>query len=221
MNCGDVERLLDAHLDGELSGSLRLEFEAHRLHCPRCQQMLAMMEACMHVIATDPNEPGLSDGFTDRLMSRLGEHRPATPRRHARPIAFRVALVLQAAAVLLLAFLWGTGAFERKATLPQQPGGGSIASPAGRIDAYDSMYAEVVGALGRTMLDRLEGGATLSQEWASMAHYFNVELPESYALQARDLAISDPFSFFMSALLPSGGSPAPGAPVTADDSFSL
>ena len=48
MNCSEAEQLFDAFLDGQLTGSLRLELDAHRLRCRRCQQTLAMMEACEH-----------------------------------------------------------------------------------------------------------------------------------------------------------------------------
>ena len=53
MNCSEAERLFDPYLDGELSGSLRLEFDAHRLRCTLCQRKLAMMEACEHILGGD------------------------------------------------------------------------------------------------------------------------------------------------------------------------
>ena len=82
MNCAEAEQFFDAYLDGELSGSLRLEFDAHRLRCPLCQQKLAMMEACEHIIARDTRTPACSDDFTYRVMNEIRERRVL--RLHAR-----------------------------------------------------------------------------------------------------------------------------------------
>ncbi|MBL8879060.1 MAG: zf-HC2 domain-containing protein, partial [Phycisphaerales bacterium] len=80
MNCSEWEGLLDAYLDGQLSGALRLEFDAHRLRCRRCQQSLAMMEAITHVVATDERSPAISDDFTQRVMSQILSNKPAAIR---------------------------------------------------------------------------------------------------------------------------------------------
>ncbi|MHC5035492.1 MAG: anti-sigma factor family protein, partial [Planctomycetota bacterium] len=86
MNCSECERLFDAYLDGQLAGSLRLEFDAHRLRCRRCQQTLAMLETIGNVIASDPQVPEMSVTFTDRVMRQI-----QPPRRVYRP-SLRVAV---------------------------------------------------------------------------------------------------------------------------------
>lgn len=80
MNCRQAEHLWDAYLDGELSDQLRLELEAHRVRCQRCQQALALMEAAGHVIAEQPRS-SLNDDFTNQILSESQAYRPATKRR--------------------------------------------------------------------------------------------------------------------------------------------
>jgi hypothetical protein len=113
MNCSEAERLFDAHLDAELSGSLRLEFDAHRLRCRFCQRKLAMLETCEHVLASHSRAPRLSADFTDSVMAAVAASAPP-----ARPFTlFRsrglYAGGLAAAAVIAavwLAPLWRGGA---------------------------------------------------------------------------------------------------------------
>jgi len=106
MNCQDAERLFDAYLDRELSGSLRLEFDAHRLRCTLCQQRLAMLEACEHVLARDRQTPAPSDDFTDRVMTAVAGRRPAIALARRRRWVVASAVMAQAAAVLLFAVTW-------------------------------------------------------------------------------------------------------------------
>jgi hypothetical protein len=106
MNCPEAEQFFDAYLDGELTGSLRLEFDAHRLRCPACQQKLAMMEACEHILARDTRMPALSDGFTDRVMSEIEQRRLVARRTRKRRITIAATVALQAAAVIVFAVVW-------------------------------------------------------------------------------------------------------------------
>jgi len=62
--------MLDAYLDGELGGTLKLEFEAHVVECKTCGHMLGMMDAVGQIVAAPgPDEPRLSADFTDRVMA--------------------------------------------------------------------------------------------------------------------------------------------------------
>ena len=92
MNCSEAEQLFDAYLDGQLTGSLRLELDAHRLRCRRCQQTLAMMEACEHVLTADRRAPELSVDFTERVMADTTRRR----RIPGRLRSTRVALAAEA-----------------------------------------------------------------------------------------------------------------------------
>ncbi len=110
MNCSDAEQFFDAYLDGEMAGSLRLEFDAHRLRCPVCQQKLAMMEACEHILTSDAHGPRLSADFTDRVMNEISSRKTvAVVHTRRKRLIIAGAAVLQAAAVILFALLWAGG----------------------------------------------------------------------------------------------------------------
>jgi len=106
MNCSEAEHFFDAYLDGELAGSLRLEFDAHRLRCTVCQQKLAMMEACEHILARDTRGPALSEGFTDRVMSEIDQQRIIARRVRKRRLIIGTTVAFQAAAIITFAVLW-------------------------------------------------------------------------------------------------------------------
>lgn len=134
MNCVEAESLLDAHLDGELSGALRLEFDAHRLRCPGCQRKLAMLEACENILASDTAAaPALSDDFTDRLMARLATAQP--PRRRVlRRFALPAAALPAAAAILLFAFVFPRGGPAPHVTIIESGSSGPPALVSGDTD---------------------------------------------------------------------------------------
>jgi hypothetical protein len=105
MNCLDMEQLFDAYLDHQMSSSLRLEFDAHRLRCPVCQQKLAMLEACEQAIVGDRRQPELPPDFTQSVMARLASRRASGVRRPRRGL-WIAAAALQAAAVIVFAVFW-------------------------------------------------------------------------------------------------------------------
>ncbi len=104
MICSECEQLFDAYLDGQLAGSLRLEFDAHRLRCRHCQQTLAMLESIGHVISSDAQAPELSGDFTSRVMQQVEQ--PRVLRWPLPRIAIFLGAAAQVAAVLVFALLW-------------------------------------------------------------------------------------------------------------------
>ena len=211
MNCGDVERLLDAHLDGQLSGSLRLEFEAHRVRCRRCQQTLAMLEACAHIIATDQRQPSLSDDFTDRLMSRIAVG--AAPLR-LRRLAIGAAVALQAAAaVLFIVLMWPGQTPAARPALPDEPTfahGTGLRDQRALVEAQEVLRSEILGVMSA----RMEAGRPIRSHWADLVGSLNLEISEPLARQLQNLATGD----FVGALMPGFHAPPP---VVSDKSFSL
>ena len=144
MNCSEAEHFFDAYLDGELAGSLRLEFDAHRLRCTVCQQKLAMMEACEHILARDTRGPALSEGFTDRVMSEIDQQRIIARRVRKRRLIIGATVAFQAAAVIVFAVLW-VGYWSQPA--PVLPPG------------HPDVLVEVE--------DAIEGGSVVLNEWMS------------------------------------------------------
>ncbi|RMF76763.1 MAG: zf-HC2 domain-containing protein [Planctomycetota bacterium] len=151
MNCLEAEQLFDAFLDDELSGALRLEFDAHRLRCRDCQQKLALLEACEHIFSRDARVPDLSDDFTERVMAQISDL-GVRPRR-SLPLRTLMtgAALLPAAAILLLAFVWPLG---------QNPRVTSDAKPSSGGDALARAMQDEIA-----LYDYVAGG--IEQLWAA------------------------------------------------------
>lgn len=83
MNCQQFEIFLDQYLDGDLDGTLKLEFETHLVQCEACGHLYAMMEAAGQIIADDdPKVPVLRADFTDRVMAGVAKQKRKTLRIH-------------------------------------------------------------------------------------------------------------------------------------------
>jgi len=138
MTCRQVEHLLDAYLDGELSPSLRAEVHAHRLGCPRCQRRIELLEVCGDVIRMDRREPVLSADFADRVMAGFAASRRARHRRV--PWVVRLAAPLAAAAAVAFAVLNLT---VRSGELSSQGRRATVVAPAVVTNAQPEMVAEI------------------------------------------------------------------------------
>ncbi|MBU0639459.1 MAG: hypothetical protein KKB50_11390 [Planctomycetes bacterium] len=218
MNCDELEKLLDAYLDDDLAGSLRLEFHTHRLRCRRCQQTVAMMEAIGHIIASDSNTPALADDFSDQVMDRVERLQPRGKRLRATRIAVVTGVMLQAAAVLMFAIF-----------LPAE----SIDRPPVPIVAEDSP-AEAVTLVAREPLDVSEfyrtyiydrvqaARANLASDLDQLARYpLQITVPHDVARASADLATVSPWSGFLHAILPGGGPEDSEQPAATPDQYSL
>lgn len=105
MKCAQFQQLIDAYLDQELSASLRLEFDAHRVKCDACQRSLTMVEAITNTVCDDRDVPALTGDFTNRIMSAVAQQRPHRPRLVTWRLWTATAAVMQAAAILAIAIL--------------------------------------------------------------------------------------------------------------------
>lgn len=138
MNCREFEHYLDSYLDGDLQGTLKLEFEAHLVNCESCGHEYAMMEAVGQIIAAPtPAEPRLSEDFSDRVMAGLSAQRK-------KDLRFRWVMtrLSRAAAIVLLA----TG------TLTYWAGhrNGAVPSPGSPSVATMAMVSDPTELLART-----------------------------------------------------------------------
>lgn len=196
MNCSNWEGLLDAYIDGQLSGALRLEFDAHRLRCRRCQQSLVMMEAITHVVTTDERAPAISDDFTDRVMSQILASKPTLIRPHWTRVA-GWAVALQAAAVLALIMLPGV----RELIWPTTPIRPSENSPAVEItqlppeaqhDYYVAMISRAVAA-----------HSNMARDLKQVAGYpLSISVSDDFARASMEQFASDPITALLQMLVP-------------------
>ncbi len=211
MNCTECERLFDAYLDAQLSGSLRLEFDAHRLRCTRCQQTLAMLETVGHVIASDREIPALREDFSDRVIRAAAARQRQAPLRR---MLWRLGIGLQAAAAVLFAAWFGPGLFR---TAPPTVGIGPSAHGVESVSLTSEQRA-----IRELIVDRVEeriwemhtAGRSLTGEIVDLGRYLNILLPADVARDSVDLAGTNPWQGIWNVLLPPPKSeePAP-APV--------
>ncbi len=105
MNCEQFESLLDRYLDGELNGTLKLEFEAHMVDCESCGHLYAMSEAIGQIIACpSSDEPVLSDNFSDRILAELDRrnHRTIMLRKILAPAGLVASVAIMLMGLILL-----------------------------------------------------------------------------------------------------------------------
>ena len=185
MYCPECEQLFDAYLDGQLAGTLRLEFDAHRLRCRRCQQTLAMLEAVGHVIASDTQVPELSANFTDRVLHEVEQPRPRVVRFTSPRVALVAAAIVQVAAVVTFVVVWQTTSIK-----PLSPDASDVVSVASKGHAANRpSEAEVRDRLKDAVEDRLwdmyaGGTKTWTTELRNIARYFDVTVPEDVARES-------------------------------------
>lgn len=215
MNCSECERLFDAYLDGQLAGSLRLEFDAHRLRCRRCQQTLAMLETIGNVIASDPQVPELSVSFTDRVMRQIQRS-----RRVYRP-SLRVAVVagalLQAAAILAFAVLW------------KLPGSQTVVPDAAAVDETapgsdnpdrERAYVLIYDGVRDELFKRYASGVTFTEDLMNLARFANFTVDDDLARASEQMAGVNPWTRFWQVAL-GGEEEEAESTSTADDVHSI
>jgi len=202
MNCSECEQLFDAYLDGHLAGSLRLEFDAHRLRCPHCQQTLAMLETIGHVIAADAHQqPELSAGFTDRVLDEIARPRARVFRFPYVRAAVVVGALAQAAAVLAIALLWTS-----RSAPDSVPSTKTDTSLADAATANDPAYRAVLGLIAEKVEDHLwemySTGTQITADVKNLARYLNVSVPEDVVRESSKVAGVNPWQFFWGVLGP-------------------
>lgn len=217
MTCAECERLYDAYLDGQLSGTLRLEFDTHRLRCRRCQQTIAMLEACTFVIGADRRQPALSADFTERVMEQIAEHTDAQRRVYrvrATRVAFVVGGLIQAAAVVIFAIMLprsGVDPATPRADGPATAGAGlsltGVDDPA--IDLREYVFGRLERGLRNTP-------AKWTEDMRQLAGYLNVSVPEPVARASADPRTLMPLFAIENLISPAPGATAP-EPAADDD----
>lgn len=203
MNCSECEKLFDAYLDGHLRGSLRLEFDAHRLRCTHCQQTLAMLETIGNVLASDVQTPELSDDFTDRVVESLERPVPAKWSRPRLRLAVVAGAVLQAAAILMFALLWRSPAAPRGAE-PEAPlmnGGVTLAT--GMDDADPERLRGLIFERAEDYAwEWHRAGIELTSNFVDMLRYGEVLVPDDVIRESEKIAGANPLLGIMESLVP-------------------
>lgn len=198
MNCREAEQFFDAYLDGELAGSLRLEFDAHRLRCPVCQQKLAMMEACEQIIAHDARMPALSDDFAYRVMNEIRQRRVLTLHARRRRIVRAASVLLPAAAAVLLAVFWPFGSSSTSVERAGLGTGGYVAPEVAQaIKQGDKV--ELYDYISRQLDQAWAASTNLASDVAAVREYaLNWTLSDGSA----DVSLTSPLNSLWEQMIP-------------------
>jgi hypothetical protein len=201
MNCPECEQLFDAYLDGQLAGTLRLEFDAHRLRCPRCQQTLAMLEAAGHVIASDAVVPELSPDFTDRIMQAVAAPAPRIVRFPSTRVALFAAAIVQVAAVVSFVVLWP---FGRTPVVPSAPTDVTAKLAASIAEHPDRalVYRSIVEGIEDHFWEMHAAGRQLTTDVLQMARYLDIQVPDDVVRESTKVAEVNPWQALWDTLQP-------------------
>jgi hypothetical protein len=204
MNCSDCEQLFDAYLDGQLSGTLRLEFDAHRLRCRHCQQTVAMLETIGHVVAAEDTPPELPASFATDVVGRIERRQKHRSRRVIR-LTLVSATVLQAAAVLVLAILFAGQ--DEPPPVPMTAETALLESGASPELTPDPSYKAIQDLIRDRVEDRVwemhAAGKNLTTDFLNVARYLNVMLPQELARESERIAEVNPWQGLWDGLVPS------------------
>lgn len=103
MNCEQMNELLSAWLDGELSESERRQMQAHLEQCAQCRALFEQLQA-LHTSFSDLEEIPAPEGFAQRVMEQVEkETKPKVVHLFKRP-QMRSFAALAACAVLFVGF---------------------------------------------------------------------------------------------------------------------
>ena len=96
MHCADVERQLNAYLEGDLSLQRQQDIGRHLDGCPGCRQSLNSAKRLINALRVLP-APANTPGFEDRVLAaaRAAEERP-TPAPSRRRVNVRIGMALAA-----------------------------------------------------------------------------------------------------------------------------
>jgi anti-sigma factor (TIGR02949 family) len=115
MNCKQVQRRLNAYLDGELPAEMRQTLEAHLDGCSACAHEWAAHQKLRQLL-DEPPTATVPEGFARLVRERASRHAVSVRRRatpevwRAYPIPVRAAAMLALGAGLLVGGLMGNSA---------------------------------------------------------------------------------------------------------------
>ena len=127
MDCREVERLLDAYLDGELEPAVSTSVRTHVDACAACRERLANLESLGRLVRRAPYYQA-----PEALRARLTQARPRS-RATSHLLAW-------AAAVVMVASLGGSVLILKSSRVPRT------------LDSVDAMAQEVVSSHVRALM---------------------------------------------------------------------
>jgi len=142
MKCKQVQRRLNAYLDGELPAEMRQALETHLYGCSACARELASHQE-LRLLMDEPPAATVPEGFARLVRESASRHAvPVRPR--AEPEVWRVyPIPMRAAAMLALgAGLLAGGLMGQSAALVR-----TTEQAAAAEQAEEDLSLELIGAL--------------------------------------------------------------------------
>jgi hypothetical protein len=225
MNCAEFEQLIDAYLDGELAGSLRVEFDAHRLRCRRCQLTMVAMESVETVLANDRPLATLSDDFTERVMGAIERRRPLSLRLRPTRIALAAGALLQAAAVIFLAIYPWHGAAHDTNNAVASSSTLAARAEAGAARNLNELYQRVdrKTELHQALVDEIFGkleaaGMNVATDWNQLVRYASaLPVPDDLARATDGINGANPLNVLFDVIVPGAAPELESPPVGTDE----
>ncbi len=194
MDCTELERSIDAFLDGEFDARERSEFEAHLAGCPRCGALVASqsrvrasIRARLREAMTPPSAAGRAPAaLRARIAEALASRRRPLWRRALAPVPVATLAACAAGALLVLVSHHGNAALVDEAVRKHHRGLPlEVTAAAVGEGSIPSWFADKLDFKPLPPHFRAHGvrvvGARLShlREWP--AAYFRYQLPRGQA----------------------------------------
>jgi hypothetical protein len=155
MSCREIEALLDAYVDDELSPDERLRVERHLAECSACRTATGEIRSLVDAASKLPR--GISPGrdlYPD-IRNRIERHDLATPADLATPPVHRTRWMALAASLLIVAIAGSVALWMREDTggTPSEvaPTGGVIPAAHNETGSFEAAVREYTDAA--TMLE--------------------------------------------------------------------
>jgi len=161
MRCGDVGRLADRYVDGELPAAAAAGLERHAAGCAACRRRIEEARTAVRLLAAEAAAVRPARGFADRVMDRVWRETLWKPSGADAPAAVRAASrgyrrlgisVMLGAAVLIAGI-----ALPRAAGLGAAGGGPALVQR--MLSDADGMVEGALNAAGGSAATIVEGGS--------------------------------------------------------------
>jgi anti-sigma factor (TIGR02949 family) len=105
MQCGEIDRFIQAYVDGEFADEDRAEFERHLAECERCRDVARAQARFKASLRAHLRRPPLPEGLRERIRKQLAA--APLPQSPWRRFVYRSALAAAAVPLLFLLLFFG------------------------------------------------------------------------------------------------------------------
>lgn len=119
--CGEVERFVDAYLDGEFATEDRVELERHLAGCSRCARLVRFQSQWRQAFRLAAPTPAMPAELEERVRVALAREPAHGPPLRRRVVAATMRVWPVAAAACLALTIWGYRSYRAAKANPEAP----------------------------------------------------------------------------------------------------